>query len=163
MRTSIKALLVASLLSTGACGGGSDSKDLPRFLGVWTPTAGTQTTNCGGQPNTTSISGNVTWSEGSTSDLIQPLPLDSSCIIHADVEGDTASSTSPVTCSAQGTDYYGGLVNTTVTLTAYTFALAADGKTATENFSGTIAQTDNSTGTSVTCTLTETAGSYQKQ
>ncbi|HEY6475689.1 MAG TPA: hypothetical protein VI456_03855 [Polyangia bacterium] len=163
MQTSIKAILVSLVLTAGACGGGSDGKDLPRFVGIWAPTAGTQTSNCGGQPNTSAVSGNVTWSVGSTSDLVQASPLDSSCIIHADVDGDTASSTTPVTCTAQSTDDYGGLVNTTVSLTAYTFALSADGETATENFSGTILQTDNTTGSSVTCTLTETAGSYQKQ
>jgi hypothetical protein len=150
-------------LTAGACGGDSEGKGLPRFLGIWTPTAGTQTTNCGGQPTTNPISGNVTWSTGSTSDLIQALPFDASCIVHADVDGDTAAATGAVTCSAQGTDYYGGLVNTTLSLTAYTFALSADGKTATENYSGTIVQTDNSTGTTATCTVTETAGSYQKQ
>jgi hypothetical protein len=161
MRNSFKTLLVASLLTAGACGGGSEGKDLARFTGIWTPTAGTQTESCGGAPSTSTITGNVTWSLGSTSDLIQPLFATSSCIVHADVDGDTASVVGTTTCMLPGTDEYGYTVNNTVSLTAYTFALSADGKTATENFSGSILQTDN--GSTTNCTFTETAGSYQKQ
>ena len=163
MRNSFKTLLVASLLTAGACGGGSDGKDLSRFTGIWTPTAGTQTESCGGTPSTSPITGNVTWSLGSTSDLIQNVFSAASCILHADVDGDTASVVGAATCMIPGTDYYGYTVNNTVTLTAYTFALSADGKTATENFSGSILQTDNDLGSTTSCTFTETAGSYQKQ
>jgi hypothetical protein len=88
---------------------------------------------------------------------------DASCILHADVDGDTASVVGAATCMVPSTDYYGYAVNNTVTLTAYTFALSADGKTATENFSGSIQQTDNRLGTTASCTFTETAGSYQRQ
>lgn len=161
MRNSFKTLLVASLLTAGACGGGSEGKELSRFTGVWTPNAGTQTESCGGAPTTSTITGNVTWSLGSTSDLIQPLFAESSCIVHADVDGDTALVVGTTTCMLPGTDEYGNTVNNTVSLTAYTFALSADGRTATENFSGSILQTDD--GSTTTCTFTETAGSYQKQ
>jgi len=160
MRNSFKTLLVATLLAAGACGG-SDGKDLARFTGIWSPTAGTQTTACGGAPSTSPVTGSVTWSLESTSDLIQPLFAQSSCIVHADVDGDTASIASPTTCMLPGTDDYGYSVNDTVSLTAYTFALSADGRTATENFSGSILQTDN--GATTSCTFTETAGSYERQ
>lgn len=160
MRNSLKTLLIASLLTAGACGG-SEGKDLSRFVGIWTPTAGTQTSSCGGAPTTSAITGNVTWSLGSSSDLIQPLFAESSCIVHADVDGDTASVVGTTTCMLPDTDAYGYSVNNAISLTAYTFALSADGKTATENFSGSILQTDN--GSSTSCTFTETAGSYQKQ
>jgi len=163
MRNSFKTLLVASLLTAGACGGGSEGKDLARFTGIWAPTAGTQTTSCGGQPSTSPIADSVTWSLGSTSDLIQPVLSQTSCFLHADVDGDTASVVGAATCMIPSTDDYGYAVNTTVTLTAYTFALSADGQTATENFSGSILQTDNGTGSTASCTLTETAGSYRKQ
>lgn len=162
MRNSFKTLLVASLLTAGACGG-SEGKDLARFTGIWSPTAGTQTETCGGAPSTSSITGSVTWSLGSTSDLIQPLFDQSSCIVHADVDGDTASVVGTTTCMLTGTDYYGYTVNNAVSLTAYTFALSADEKTATENFSGSILKTDNGTGITTTCTFSETAGSYQRQ
>ena len=163
MRNSLKTLLVASLLTVGACGGGSEGKNLERFAGVWAPTSGTQTTSCGGQPTTSPTTDSVTWSLGSSSDLIQPVLSQTSCFLHADVDGDTASLVGTATCMIPSTDYYGYAVNNTVTLSAYTFALSADGKTATENFSGSILQTDNGTGTSVSCSFSETAGSYQKQ
>jgi len=163
MRNSLKTLLVASLLTAGACGG-SEGKDLSRFTGIWSPTAGTQTTSCGGQSSTTSpITDSVTWSLGSSSDLIQPVFSQTSCILHADVDGDTASVVGTTTCTIPSTDYYGYAVNNTVTLTAYTFALSADGKTATENLSGSILATDSGTGTSTSCAFSETAGSYQRQ
>jgi hypothetical protein len=163
MRNSLKTLLVASLLTAGACGGGSDGKDLSRFTGIWLPTAGTQTKTCGGQPSTFPVTDSVTWSLGSTSDLVQPVLSQASCFLHADVDGDTASIVGAATCMVPGTDDYGYTVNSAVTLTAYTFALSPDGKTATENFSGSILETDNGTGTTASCTFSETAGSYQRQ
>ena len=68
------------------------------------------------------------------------------------------------TCDSQSTDDYSGdALSTSVSLTAYTFVISSDGHTATENFSGTVLQTDSTTGLHTTCTLSETAGSYQKQ
>ncbi|HVV50311.1 MAG TPA: hypothetical protein VHO06_11670 [Polyangia bacterium] len=162
MRHALKALLVASLLTGAACGGGSDGKDLARFAGTWSSTAGTLVTTCDGQSSTSALSQTLTWSLGTSSDLIQTLPQ-TECIIHADVDGDTASELGTQTCTLATTDAYGEPVNETVSVTAYTFALSADGKTATENLSSTVLLTNNSTGVSGTCTVTETAGSYQKQ
>jgi hypothetical protein len=164
MRNSLKTLLVASLLTAGACGGGSEGKNLERFAGIWTATAGTAILNCGGQSTPSPISSTVTWSLGTTSDLVQTTSSNSSCVIHADVDGDTATGIENQPCTVQGTDpTYGDLLIQATTITAYTFALAADGKTATENASGTLVQTDNTTGTTTSCTISETGGSYQKQ
>jgi hypothetical protein len=163
MRNSIKALLVTSLLTTGACGGGPDGKALSRFVGVWSATAGTTTTTCSGASNTSPVSGNLTWSAGTTSDLIYRFS-DSSCIIHADVDGDTASEVGAQNCLAAGTDSYSGdPLALSYSFTAYTFVVSGDGHTATENLSGTLLLTDNQTGLNNSCTFTETAGSYQKE
>ncbi len=163
MRTSIKAILVSLVLTAGACGGGSDGKDLSRFAGVWSPTAGTTTVTCSGASQTSAVTGNVTWAMGTSSDLIQTVS-GSSCVIHADVEGDTASGVGTQTCVWDSTDaYYGDSLSTSISLTAYTFVIGSDGHTATENFSGTLLQTDNSTGLNTSCTYSETAGSYQKE
>lgn len=163
MRNSIKALVVASLLTAGACGGGTDGKQMAAFVGVWSPTAGTTTVSCSGASKSSPVTTNVSWSLGTSSDLIQTTP-DSSCVIHADVEGNTASGVGTQTCVFQSTDAYSGdPLSTSVSLTAYTFVISSDDHTATENFSGTLLQTDNYTGLNTSCTYSETAGSYQKE
>src|SRR6185437_3931159 len=124
MYKSLKALLVSFLLTGAACGGGLEGKDLARFTGVWTPTAGAEIDTCGGQSSTSPIANNLTRTLGSTSDLIRS--LGTNCVIHADVDGDTASAVGTQTCMGQTTDYYGNVINNTYTFTAYTFALSAD-------------------------------------
>ena len=161
MYKSLKALLVSFLLTGAAGGGGPEGKDLARFTGVWKPTGGAEVDTCGGASSTNPIDKNVTWSLGSTSDLIQS--LSTNCVIHADVEGDTASAAGAQTCTGQSTDYYGNIVNNSYSFTAYTFVLSADGRTATESVSGSLLQTDSGTGTTGTCTFTESGASYQKQ
>jgi hypothetical protein len=47
-------------------------------------------------------------------------------------------------------------------ITSYSFVIMPDGKTASENFSGTDAETDNTTTQTGNCTFTQTA-SYTKQ
>jgi len=163
MKTSLKAILVSLALGAGACGGGSDGKDMAAFVGVWAPTAGTTTVTCSGAQKTSPVDTNVVWARGSSSDLIQTTP-NSSCVIHADVEGDTASGVGTQTCVFTSTDSYSGdPLSTSVSLTAYTFVISGDGHTATENFSGTLLQTDNYTGLNTSCSYSETAGSYQKE
>jgi hypothetical protein len=116
-----------------------------------------------GASNTSAVTTNVTWSLGTSWDLIQTTS-DSSCVIHADVEGSTASGVGRQTCVLESTDSYSGdPLSTSVSLTAYTFVISGDGHTATENFSGTLLQTDNSTGLNTSCSCSETAGSYQKE
>ena len=163
MKTSLKAILVTLALTTGACGGGSDGKDMAAFVGVWSPTAGTTTVSCSGSSDSSPVTTNVTWSLGTSSDLIQTAP-GTSCVIHADVEGSTASGVGTQTCVFQSTDSYSGdALSTSLSLTAYTFVIGSDGHTATENFSGTLLRTDNYTGLNTSCTYSETAGSYQKE
>jgi len=161
MRNSLKTLLVASLLTAGACGGGSEGKDVGAFVGVWTPTSGNIMYTCAGQ-SVTVASTALTWAVGTSSDLIQTAP-GSSCVMHADISANTATETGTQTCVIPGTDDYGDSITDSLSFTAYTFVLGADGRTATENFSGTLLETDDTVGTSVTCTMSETGASYQKQ
>jgi hypothetical protein len=144
----------------GSAGGSGTGKDLSKFEGVWSTVSGSRTFNCAGTVTTDNPTGNVTWSAGSSSDLIQTDSMDS-CVIHANVTGSTASEAGAQTCTQNGTDQSGDSYTETVSTTAYTFVLAADGQTATENGSATL--TFNlGTGQSVTCTMSETA-SYMKQ
>jgi hypothetical protein len=161
MRNSLKTLLVASFLTAGACGGGSEGKNLGAFVGVWTPTSGNIMYACAGQ-SVTAPSTALTWAVGTSSDLIQTAP-GSSCVMHADISSDTATETGTQTCVIPSVDSYGDSITDSLSFTAYTFVLGTDGKTATENFSGTVLETDNTVGTSTTCTMSETGASYQKQ
>jgi hypothetical protein len=145
---------------TGAAGGGGTGKDLSKFEGVWSTVSATQNRTCQGQSDTFAPMGNITWSAGSSSDLIQTDSNDS-CVIHANVSRSTASEAGAQTCTLNGVDANVGPYTATLTTSAYTFVLAPDGQTATENASGTIAY-NFSTGESVTCTLSSTA-SYMKQ
>jgi hypothetical protein len=160
MRNSFKTLLVATLLTAGACGG-SDGKDLAAFVGVWTPTSGNIVYACAGQ-SITAASTAMTWAVGTSSDLIQTAP-GTSCVMHADISANTATETGTQTCVVPTTSDYGDSITESFSYTAYTFVLGADGKTATENFSGTLFETDDTVGTSTTCTMSETGASYQKQ
>ena len=161
MRNSFKTLLVASLLTAGACGGGSDGKDLAAFVGVWTPTSGSVTYTCAGQ-SFASPSTALTWADSASSDLIQTIP-GSSCVMHADVSANTATETGTQTCVVQTSNDYGDAITDTFSFTAYTFVVGADQTTATENYSGTVLETDNTAGSSTTCTMSEAGASYQKQ
>ncbi len=152
MVRSTLALAVLGLLLQ-ACGGSSGGGS-SRFTGTWHPISGTVTTSCPGfAPDTSSVTDNITWSNGVSNDLVQTDPS-TSCVLNADITGSTASGSGPACTIPDGN---GG--NLTITITAYTFALAADGQTAQENGSGTAV--DNVGGASVTCTISETA-SYQK-
>jgi hypothetical protein len=161
MRNSFKTLLVTSLLTVGACGGGSEGKDLAAFVGVWTPTAGNVTYTCAGQ-SATAPSTAVTWAASASSDLIQTSP-GSSCVMHADVSDNTATVTGTQTCVVQSINDNGDSITDTYSFTAYTFVIGVDRTNATENFSGTVLETDNTYGTSTTCTMSEAGASYQKQ
>jgi hypothetical protein len=100
---------------------------------------------------------------GTSSDLVQTLS-GSSCVLHANVTGSTASAVGPQVCTVTGTDAQSGdPITETATITAYTFVVSPDGLTATENASGTATVTDNAQGLSVTCSFSETGASYQKQ
>jgi len=83
-------------------------------------------------------------------------------IIFARTSGNDASESSTQTCTYAGNSETAlGRYTGDVTMTAYMFVVAADGKTATENAAGTILYSFSG-GSTLTCTFTETA-SYQKQ
>jgi hypothetical protein len=153
MRTIEWGMVIAALgLSLGACGGevGKDA-DVSRFMGTWNATSGTMTLTCPGETDTWSVTGTVKWDKGLASDLVQATPP---CIVDVDVRGSTAAGMGP-TCSFS--DQVGGTY--TMTTPNYTFVLAPDGRTAQENASGTLV--DSNGGASVSCTFSETA-SYTK-
>jgi hypothetical protein len=164
MRDSVKALVMALSLASVTCGSSSGGKDIAKFVGVWAPASGTFTETCPGGSGTTTtlVTDTETWAMGSTSDLVQTIP-GTSCVFHANISADTAAGVAGQTCT----------VNTAATATAdsftdvlnissYTFVISPDGMTATENYSGTDAETDNTTNLSGNCTFTQTA-SYTKQ
>ncbi|HVU49311.1 MAG TPA: hypothetical protein VHL80_01430 [Polyangia bacterium] len=137
-------------ISLAACGGGQGG-DVSRFTGTWSATSGTVTVTCPGQNDSWSVTGTVRWDKGLASDLVQATPP---CIVDADVTGSTASGAGQ-TCSYD--DGAGGTY--TLTRPNYTFVLAPDGRTAQENASGTLVDTNG--GASLACTFSETA-SYTK-
>jgi hypothetical protein len=164
MRDSIKILFVALSLTGVACGG-SSSKDLGKFVGVWGAPSGTFVETCPGNPSgggTSQVTDTETWSLGSTSDLVQTIP-GTTCVFHADVSGDTASeSPSGQMCTVNSTLANGDSLTAVLTITAYRFVVSSDDLTANETYSGTEQDTDNTTLESGNCTFTQTA-SYMKE
>jgi len=153
MRNAITMLGLVSAMSLSACGG-DKGDDLGRFVGTWSATSGNYNVVCPGYaPDTYPVSGNVVWNTGVSSDLV--VTDTGGCAITADVRGSTASGDPGKSCTSP--DGVGGLQ--TITLASYTFVIAPDGRTATENASGNI--TDVAAGVSIVCTFNENA-SYQK-
>ena len=152
MRNAIKTVGLVSVLVLSACGG-DKGDDLGRFIGTWQATSGTWTAVCQGYPSTGTVTGNVVWSAGIGSDLVQTDA--SGCSIMADVRGATASGAPSTSCT--GPDGAGGVQ--TVTFASYTFVVSPDGHTASENSSGQITVIEQ--GVTIPCTMNETA-SYQK-
>lgn len=164
MRDSVKALVMALSLVGAACGSSGGGKDTAKFVGVWSPASGTSTETCpGGSGTTTSqVTDTETWATGTTSDLVQTIP-GTSCVFHANISGSTATGVANQTCT----------VNTAATatsdsftdvlgFTSYSFVVMPDGMTASENYSGTDMETDNTIGATGNCTFTQTAN-YTKQ
>ena len=156
MRNAIRMFGLVSVLALSACGGGDSSgTDFKKFVGTWQATSGTSTTVCPGYDAfMDTVTGNVLWSMGVSSDLVQTV-AGSTCPIMADVSGSTASGIPGQACT--GSDGAGGL--STVTFAAYTFVISPDGHTAAENASGTFTYVVS--GATLLCTFNETA-SYQK-
>jgi hypothetical protein len=154
MRTSFKMMTAAACLGGAltACGGGGDEAEMAKFTGTWSAVSGTTTLSCPDGTIATPVSGQVQWSKGVSTDLVQSSPP---CVIDANVLGSTATGTGPACTfddAAGNTD--------TLTVTSYTFVVAPDGQTAEENGAGSVlANAPN--GATETCTMSETA-SYQR-
>jgi hypothetical protein len=156
MGKSVKAILIGLTLTLGACGSGGGS-NVNKFVGVWSPSSGTYTITCAGMAASTSqVTDTLTWTTGTSSDLVQTIP-GTSCVLHADVTSLTATAASGQTCQVSS-----GGVTHRLTIMAYTFALGADGLTGSENYSGTDAATVDATGQTLNCNFTQQA-SYAKQ
>jgi hypothetical protein len=154
MRHAIKMVGLVFVLALSACGGES-GETFDRFVGTWHAVAGTITESCpGGGTYTYSVTGNVVWSSGVSSDLVSTSAF-ITCPLTADVTGSTASGVPGQACTAAD----GTGVTSTVTLSGYTFVMAPDGHTATENASGQATYIAN--GAAIACTFNE-SGSYQK-
>ncbi|MEO5768377.1 MAG: hypothetical protein ABIS92_08500 [Polyangia bacterium] len=160
MKSAILSLVVAGMFAgTSGCGSdsksatldGGDGKSLSRFIGTWKPTTGTGTTTCAGQSSTKPVTDNTVWAAGVSSDLVQ---TDGSCALLANVTGSTASALPSQSCTQMD-----GTTTATLSVTAYTFSLSADGQTATE--SGSAAITGNIGGVAASCSFLITAA-YQK-
>jgi hypothetical protein len=153
MRTTLRmaAALGALGFSLAACSGGGDDGQITRFQGTWNAISGTMTVTCPGETDNWSVTGTVRWDKGLSSDLVQAT---TPCIVNADVAGSTAAGAGEACSYADGA---GGTA--TLTRPHYTFVLAPDGRTAQENSSGTLVDTNG--GASITCTVNETA-SYTK-
>jgi hypothetical protein len=115
-------LACATLLVAVACG--SDSGDdvaAEPFLGSWTYTDGTESTDCGGPPSEQPLMGSLTVTRGPASALIMMIGAD--CRLALDIDGATATARPSPPCTVDG-----GSVS--LTFTKYTFAI--NGTTATE-------------------------------
>jgi len=133
-------------------GGGDGGKNLQLFIGTWHTTSGMQTLTCAGQPQSSSV-GDTIWQMGTTSDLMQPVDS-SGCPFLANVSGNTATALPGQSCTQTMTG-----VTLKLTVTSYTFTVAASGTTATDQGSGNAVLTTG--GTSLNCGFSESA-SYTK-
>jgi hypothetical protein len=166
MRDLVKVLLVTLSLVGAGCGSSSGGKDLAKFEGVWSPASGTFTETCPGGSGTTTnqVTSALTWAGATTSDLVQTVPgTGGMCLLHANVSADTATAVAGSMCTINTpatatSDSFTDVLS----ITSYTFVISPDGMTATENYSGTDAETDNTANASGNCTFTQTA-SYTKQ
>ena len=150
-------VLLATLSLVGVSCGSSNSKS--EFIGTWSP-SGTYTLTCGGDAQTTQLTDNITWATSSTSDLIQT-SAGSSCVIHANVSGNTATASAGQSCTTSGTDDTGAAYQMTINLQNYTFVVAADGHTAQESLSANVSYISG--GVTTPCTMVESAVSFTKQ
>jgi hypothetical protein len=160
MGKSVKTILIGLTLTLGACSSGSGGGNINKFVGVWAPSAGTFTITCAGQSQTSLVTDTVTWTAGTTSDLVQTIP-GTTCVFHADVTSLTATGVPGQTCNVESTSG-GDSITDHLSISAYTFSLSADGLTGTESYSGTDTETDNTTGQSINCTFSQQA-MYSKQ
>jgi hypothetical protein len=149
MRSLVSTILMSLVaLSTIASCGSSDGKDTDKFVGTWKFTSGTSTVNCPGlAADTQPVTGNITVSKGATSDLVV---VKDDCSLKlslaAATTADALPSQSCTTVDATGTevDTFSSVVFST-----------SDGATAHLSMTLTAALTGG--GSSLTCTVTQSA------
>lgn len=131
---STRVMILAGVLASAA--GCSSTDD---FVGTWKFTSGETKANCQGLSNEEDLSGNITITEGSSTDIIL---VDSDCSVPMDIDGDKASIDGSQTCVFPGGD--------SLTFTSFSFT-TSDGESARWSASGTA----RSSG--VDCTFSQSA------
>lgn len=142
----------------GGSGGTSAEIITPSsFVGTWQPTSGTFTETCNGTSTNQNVPDTVTWSLGTSSDLVQ-VDATSTCTLDANVVGNRAVGVPDQICTGISTDTgTGDQLFVEFAFSSYTFALSSDGQTATESISGDINYTDTTTFDQLDCPFTQTA------
>jgi hypothetical protein len=146
-KAALVGLLVASVGGMG-CGSSGSGGEVTKFAGIWHPSSGTVTLICPTGTTTVTVTDNLTWTKGASSDLVQT-SAGTSCVLNADITGGTATALPSQSCTETGT------LTLVINLSAYTFSLGADGQTATESTSGSAVESE--AGASQTCTYSESA------
>ncbi len=133
-------------------GGGGDVPDkVERFLGTWTTSTATQTLNCAAARTQKDITISLEVKKGTTSDILANNTLAPSCVLRANVVGDTATFVDGQTCKATFPD---GSTDTYTYAGTSTFKLTlADGAQATMTLNATISNSPSG----ATCTFAESA------
>ncbi|MBX3259547.1 MAG: hypothetical protein KIS78_03100 [Labilithrix sp.] len=134
--------------------GGPDA--IERFLGTWSTSKATQTlSDCAAAGKQTDISITLNVTRGTTSDILATNTLAPSCVLQANVRGDTATLVAEQTCTATfptGVDTYTYAGTSTFKL------VSADGTQAVMELNATITNAPSG----ATCTFQEIAP-YEKK
>lgn len=146
MRIFSKGALIALACCAGACGGGGGGSGVTRMKGTWRPTTYSSVVDCGSAVSTDSVGGDVVWSLGTDTDLIQTAAK-TGCTIKADVMGATARILAAQLCVVY--DDAGDEFD--ITTNAYSFTLGSNPQTATEVGSGTAVVTFTPDGAVFSC------------
>jgi hypothetical protein len=153
-------LAIASMSALAGCGssGGSTPGGLAAFVGLWNAQSGSLVLTCNGQTaSTTPIKGNLTWTAGTSSDLLGELAT-TVCQVNANISGSTATASGTEACRVGS----GSILNT-YTYESYKFTLGSGGTTATESASGPATEVIyGGNPPAGPCTFSESA-TYQKE
>lgn len=149
MRIISKGALIAIVCCAGACGGGGGGNGIARIKGTWRPASYSSIVDCGSVTSTDNLGGDVVWTLGTDTDLIQTA-TNTGCTIKADVVGSAARLVAPQVCVVldDSQDEFD------ITTSAYSFTLGANPQTATESASGSAVVTFAANGAVVSCPYT---------